>query len=105
VECVRNPSELLEINPSSSVEHRDMAPAYIRTEPIWNSKCLLVIASRNRKVFLLREKAVGNFRTTFLIALKAEELESFRMNLAFRLGPVCSLIRNRQLSTKFLCRL
>ena len=54
----------------------------------WNSKCLLVIASRNRKVFLLREKAVRNFCTTFLITLKAEELESFRMNSAFRLGLV-----------------
>ena len=68
-----------------------MASAHIRTEPIWNSKCLLVIAGRNRKVFLLREKAVRNFCTTFLITLKAEELESFRMNLAFRLGLVCIL--------------
>lgn len=65
-----------------------MALAHIRTEPIWNSKCLMVIASRNRKVFLLRERAVRNFCTTFLITLKAEELESFRMNLAFRLGLV-----------------
>ena len=48
----------------------------------------MVIASRNRKVFLLGEKAVRNFCTTFLITLKAEELESFRMNLAFRLGLV-----------------
>jgi hypothetical protein len=48
----------------------------------------MVIASRNRKVFLLRERAVRNFCTTFLITLKAEELESFRMNLAFRLGLV-----------------
>jgi hypothetical protein len=65
-----------------------LALAHIRTEPIWNSKCLMVIASRNRKVFLLRERAVRNFCTTFLITLKAEELESFRMNLAFRLGLV-----------------
>jgi len=50
-----------------------------------------MIASRNRKVFLLREKAVRNFCTTLLITLKAEELESFRMNLAFRLGLMCIL--------------
>jgi hypothetical protein len=54
----------------------------------WNSKCLPMIASRNRKVFLLGEKAVRNFCTSFLITLKAEELESFRTNLAFRLGLV-----------------
>ena len=54
----------------------------------WNSKCLPMIASTNRKVFLLRDKAVRNFCTTFLITLKAEELESFRTNLAFRLGLV-----------------
>jgi hypothetical protein len=31
---------------------------------------------------------VRNLCTTFLITLKAEELESFRMNLASRLGLV-----------------
>jgi hypothetical protein len=68
-----------------------MAPAHIRTEPLWNSKCLLVMVGRNRKVFLLREKAARNFCTTFLITLKAEELESFCMNLALRLGLMCIL--------------
>jgi hypothetical protein len=54
----------------------------------WNNQCLPMIASRNRKVLLLREKAVLNFCAAFLITLTAEELESFRMNLAFRLGLV-----------------
>jgi len=48
----------------------------------------MVVGTRNRTVFLLREKAVRNYCTTFLITLKAEELESFRMNLAFSLGLV-----------------
>ena len=77
----------------------------IRTGPIWNSKCLLVIASRNLKVFPLREKTVRNLRTTLLITLKAEELGSFLTSLAFRSGPVCALIRNGLLSTKFLRQL
>jgi hypothetical protein len=34
-------------------------------EPIWNSKCLPWIASRNRKMFLLGEKAVRNFCAIF----------------------------------------
>ena len=90
MEYARNPAAPLEIDLSGSVEHFDMAPAHIRTEPIWNSKCLMVVGTRNRTVFLLREKAVRNFCATFLITLKAEELESFRMNLAFRIGPVCT---------------
>ena len=32
-------------------------------------------------------------------------VESFRMSLAFRVGPVCLPIRNRPLGTKFLRRL
>jgi hypothetical protein len=71
----------------------------------WNSKCLLVIASRNLKVFPLREKAVRNLRTTLLITLKAEELRSFLTSLAVRSGPVCTLIRNGLLSTTFLRQL
>ena len=51
--------------------------AYIRTEPIWNRKCMRVMVGRNRKVFLLGEKAARNFCETSLITQKAEELESF----------------------------
>ena len=48
---------------------------------------------------------MGELRTTLLITLKAEELESFPMSLAFRIGPVFTLIRYGLLSTKFLRRL
>jgi hypothetical protein len=40
-----------------------------------------------------------------LITMKAEELEFFLTSLAFRLGPMCTLIRNGLLSTKFLRQL
>jgi hypothetical protein len=51
-------------------------------------------------VFLLREKAVGNLRTTLLITLKAEELGSFPVSLAFKIGSLCTLICNGVLSAK-----
>jgi hypothetical protein len=46
----------------------------------WNSKCLLVIASRNQKVFLLRKKAVRNFGTTFESHAAGLSLEAMGSN-------------------------
>ena|GEM_PF-988090 len=82
-----------------------MAPAHLRTEPYGTAIARWGIACRKLEVvYRLGESCA---QPSYYPFDRAEHrgVESFRMSLAIRVGPVCLPIRNRPLGTKFLRRL
>ena len=76
-EYAKHPAAPLEINPSGSVEHCDVASAHSRTEPYGTAIAGGRLQAENWKVFIVWERAVRNLRTTHSIGLSREQSSPF----------------------------